>query len=1391
MKRLHQIFKGGAMSSLAILLLLSCFSISQINGQNCGWDSHYGQQLKDPVFLKHMKELINRTDQQAKTLNGETDLTEVEIPIVFHIVHKNTAVGSGDNFNYADIEDAWMRLNADFSGSGISFCLAQRDEAGNQLDEPGVVRVDASGNSQYMSSGITMGTQVEFDVKALGPQFNNYNYLNVWVVSNILGIGVNGQIQGVGYFPNTVNAAIDGIMIRSSIFNDATNRVITHEAGHYLGLFHTFTGDDPDYDGANFICPADADFPLGDGIADTQPHIRSASGSCPSGPNGCPTGGMLEDISNNHMDYSGESCRNNFTANQIAKMLETVDCHRKGLIHSLGCALGCDPVFAVDYTHSPTNPFANDSDDPMNEPGDNVIFSNTSNSTSYEWYVDGVLQTTINTDLTFVFQTAGDHIVCLVETDVDCTIETCKTIRVFSQGTCQDMTLAPCELLLNGDFTQFNEDEALYNMDGTPFQNQFIDYLPYTTNFTNKVCNWVNKGGTPTIGVLDNDEIVFYLGAFLTNETNGPNSDIISTIFPLDFIHGQQYEISLQWKPMKPSNGSFWGTKTVFNVGLSNNPFDFDDRNEIHSTDEQALILSNITDITGYTDLSFIFTYDENNGNFLCFWGDEFDGGAINFVKNISVNSCNVCDAEPSYTYTNECGSFSFDGVDGNPNSNGIISWSIDGITLPETEGQEDFDFNFPYEDHYEVCMNITCPYGGTVQYCETVFAGGVTSQGIACEICQNPETINVTAQRCGEDSNEFLVESFSFSVPKGFKPCLDDFGLIQGQNGTVITNDYFVDESDDFVDVFHVSFTFLAVDPSVQMSAILGLCGPNGETRCIQFVIESTTTCDTCEDAPQYVTNIEVACDDDNLSDGVQKYSGSYTVNLGTTDVVFCGATSNNSGFSTQMTSVGIDGTFDFDFNICTNQEGAFNVPVTLCFIDDSGKEPKKRCFKFIISVDDPCITDTECEIVGIQTPISCENVKEGVANFLLQSSHSGQSLIEQGYVFCEDNPITGEYITVPPITSVGITSYLFSVELAIPCEEVANVGSTTITLNLCHPNGETYCYELEYDLECDECDTPCDETVEPVTLKCKSIEDGKAKFDIGYGYANSTLIEQGYVYCDPTPLSGEYLTDIYLIHITQNEYTFGTTFFVPCEELENGVETSITMHLCDENGNTFCVEIPVILECDDCVETCDETLSPITLECNRIKDGAAEYNFSMSYTNTSLQQQGYVFCNPDGVIGNHIVGQPFTNVGINAFIFGVNLEMSCAEVAAGGETSITINLCDENGNTYCVEIPIILECKDCDTENGGGKLNSRSDFENDYKVYPNPSNGNVYIDAPSSIFEQSYKIYDVSGKAILTGKLSEGNNFIDLRNNLNGLYYIQIKNGTNLYQQKIVIVE
>ncbi|GAA4440414.1 zinc metalloprotease [Actinokineospora soli] len=134
------------------------------------------------------------------------------------------------------------------------------------------------------------------------------NALNIWLV--------DFSYLGIATFPWGGNAKIDGIRVNygslpgGDIANYDLGETATHEAGHWLGLYHTFQGG----------CTT-----KNDEVADT-PAQSSPTEGCPEGRDSCNLPGL--DPIYNYMDYSYDSCYNQFSPGQSQRMSDMWTAYR-------------------------------------------------------------------------------------------------------------------------------------------------------------------------------------------------------------------------------------------------------------------------------------------------------------------------------------------------------------------------------------------------------------------------------------------------------------------------------------------------------------------------------------------------------------------------------------------------------------------------------------------------------------------------------------------------------------------------------------------------------------------------------------------------------------------------------------------------------------------------------------------------------------------------------------------------------------------------------------------------------------------------------------------------------------------------------------------------------
>jgi hypothetical protein len=80
-------------------------------------------------------------------------------------------------------------------------------------------------------------------------------------------------------------------------------------------------------------------------------------------------------------------------------------------------------------------------------------------------------------------------------------------------------------------------------------------------------------------------------------------------------------------------------------------------------------------------------------------------------------------------------------------------------------------------------------------------------------------------------------------------------------------------------------------------------------------------------------------------------------------------------------------------------------------------------------------------------------------------------------------------------------------------------------------------------------------------------------------------------------------------------------------------------------------------------------------------------------------------------------------------------------------------------------------------------------NNFNNEFSIYPNPSNGNFIIE--SNLNEkQTIQIFDLNGRLILSQNII-GTSEIDARSLDNGFYNLTINNGFGISNKKVVIVK
>jgi hypothetical protein len=228
---------------------------------------------------------------------------KVKVPTIFHVIRSGDLVSQG-NLSQQTVEDQIAQMNKAYAGK----------ESG-----PGVKtkfkfvlkKTTRTTNADWFN--LSMGGADEVAMKnALregGPE-----------TLNLYSARLSGGLLGWATFPSQYagNPKYDGVVIHDqsvpggALINFNEGDTGTHEAGHWLGLFHTFQGG----------CSES-----GDQIADTPAESSPASG-CPAGRDSCPSLPGLDPI-HNYMDYSYDSCMDQFTKDQKTRMHQQWTAFRK------------------------------------------------------------------------------------------------------------------------------------------------------------------------------------------------------------------------------------------------------------------------------------------------------------------------------------------------------------------------------------------------------------------------------------------------------------------------------------------------------------------------------------------------------------------------------------------------------------------------------------------------------------------------------------------------------------------------------------------------------------------------------------------------------------------------------------------------------------------------------------------------------------------------------------------------------------------------------------------------------------------------------------------------------------------------------------------------------
>ena len=233
---------------------------------------------------------IKRIVEQWVSDQDRDDPEPVHILVAWHVIHTSTGAGNiSDDAIYSSID--W--LNQTFQPYFIAFVLDS---------------IDRTENEDWFNNWYGSASWAGMNELAIDP----YHYLNAYSANLwIDGIDANGwAYMGQAYGPSDYRQCIN---LAYQVVQWAHDTA-THETGHHLGLSHTFEND--------------CTYP-NDGVDDTPQMHSDYNDNCDDNQDSCPNDEGNDPV-HNYMNYTSQSCRDNFTQGQDDLMSSVISSNHYG-----------------------------------------------------------------------------------------------------------------------------------------------------------------------------------------------------------------------------------------------------------------------------------------------------------------------------------------------------------------------------------------------------------------------------------------------------------------------------------------------------------------------------------------------------------------------------------------------------------------------------------------------------------------------------------------------------------------------------------------------------------------------------------------------------------------------------------------------------------------------------------------------------------------------------------------------------------------------------------------------------------------------------------------------------------------------------------------------------
>ncbi|CAE6496136.1 unnamed protein product [Rhizoctonia solani] len=276
---------------------LGAANVTLTSGRTCG--TVLTEEFISLAETNFASKLESDPEPQAKN-SGNGTSGSVTLDVYWHVIAADKTKKKG-YIPKSQVSRNIHAINKHYAKSGISFKLVSLEHTINRKWFNNVANTGNNTEQNEMKKQLRKGGPADINVYTVG--FNSDEG--------------DGSL-GYATFPSTYTSdpQDDGVVILFSTvpggftmgYNEG--KTLTHELGHWLGLYHTFQGG----------CEGSGDF-----VSDTPPESVPGTG-CAYGRDTCPGGG--KDPIHNFMDYSLDSCMNEFTPGQIKRIKQQIRLYR-------------------------------------------------------------------------------------------------------------------------------------------------------------------------------------------------------------------------------------------------------------------------------------------------------------------------------------------------------------------------------------------------------------------------------------------------------------------------------------------------------------------------------------------------------------------------------------------------------------------------------------------------------------------------------------------------------------------------------------------------------------------------------------------------------------------------------------------------------------------------------------------------------------------------------------------------------------------------------------------------------------------------------------------------------------------------------------------------------